>query len=205
MSWTAKNGSPTADAALLLAVTTTALLCAADAPSVAQPWGLIIPVICVMRRAHEIGGWLLFFHISNITSFVASLVMLAVEHSGLSPDAWDDGLSYGLFLADYVPAFVLMPVSIVVAELLRSGRNVRWLKPLRVVLWLRFAHCLFSFVIELTWFEPDATFILTVTSLLSTFAWALYFMFSKRVRSVYIDRDWPALPPPKKWTPPAPK
>ena len=201
MGWTDKNGMPTATAALLLAVTTTAFLCAADSPSLTQPWGLVIPIICYMRRAEAIGGWLLFFHITNITSFIASLVMAAVDHSGLSPGAWDDGLSYALFLADYLPAFLLMPVSIVVAELLRSGRKVRWLKPLRVVLWVRFIHCLFSFIIELTWFEVDASFFFTVTSLFSSFAWALYFIFSKRVRSVYVDRDWPAPPPPKKWTP----
>jgi hypothetical protein len=178
--------------ALVLWSVAVAFLCAAEGPAVRQPWQVLIPIICFARRRHEIGGWLLLFHIANYSGLLTSLMFMSVGSENYLPQTWGgQDFLYAAFLFQVIPGVLLLVCVLVLAEKLRLSRDARWLVPLRTALWLNGAHAVAVVVVELIWFEVDASMALNVVAVFSSTVWALYFAFSKRVHSVYIARDWP--------------
>jgi hypothetical protein len=155
-----------------------------------------IPIICASRRRYEIGGWLLFFHISNFTGLLTSLVFMGVGAENYLPQNWGgQNFLYTAFLFQMIPGLLLLGAVLVLAEKLRISRDPRWLMPLRTALWLNFAHAVAVVAVDLLWFELDVSMALDALAVFTSCAWALYFVFSKRVRKVYVTRDWPAVAP----------
>lgn len=182
--------------AMVLWSVAVAFLCAADGPAFAQPWGIVIPIICVSRRRHEIGGWLLFFHISNFSGLLTSLMFMGVGSENYLPQTWGgQNFLYAAFLFQMIPGVLLLVCVLVLAEKLRLSRDARWLVPLRTALWLNVAHAVAVVAADLLWFEVDVSMAFDVLAVFTSSVWALYFAFSKRVRSVYVARDWPAVVP----------
>jgi Protein of unknown function (DUF2569) len=175
---------------LLLAATGFADNATHSSPPPASGCGaLIMAYICSKRTKEEIGGWLLYYYIQIYVGLVATIVIFAVSLENYKPSSWSEAPAlYPWFLLSAVPGILVVPVQATVAELLRRSRSERFLHWLRVVLWIDAACALLAIAIDLTYFR-DSLF-LDVLPVLWVTIWLPYFYVSKRVKRVFITKDW---------------
>lgn len=150
---------------------------------------LIMWYICNRRRTQEIGGWLLYYYIQLYVGVLLTVVMTAISFDNYLPVSWDAAPNlYPLFLVSTVPAVLLLPIQLGVAEKLRRSRNYSWVQILRYVLWIDLAAAVVGTLIDLTYFADNLAF--DALALVWSLVWLPYFYVSKRVSRVFNTKDW---------------
>ncbi|MGD0949303.1 MAG: DUF2569 family protein [Candidatus Binatia bacterium] len=150
---------------------------------------LIMWFICNRRRTQEIGGWLLYYYIQLYVGVVLTVVITAISFDNYLPASWNDAPNlYPLFLLSTVPALLLLPIQLGVAEKLRKSRDYSWVHILRYVLWIDFAGAVVATFIDLNYFADNLTF--DALALVWSLVWLPYFYVSKRVSRVFNTKDW---------------
>ena len=186
-------------ALLALALLEAATLYAADEQTRGVPGGgacsaIVMYLICSRRKKEEIGGWLLYFYIQLYLGLLVTVVVTAFSYENYLPSTWTEAEPgmYFWFLLSTLPGVVLFPLQLVVAEALRITRRagLRWV--LIGVLAADLLMAIVAFAIDTTYF-PDNT-ILDVVAMIWPVVWIPYFLVSKRVKRVFVTRDWTTTP-----------
>jgi len=151
---------------------------------------LIIALICILRRKDAIGGWLLFYFISMVLSMLIWLAVTIPALPLLDPSAWNDKGRYALFLFTAISNDVLIMAQFIVSMMIISKRfrDWRYVNYLRIILLSQIILSLIILPVDLS-ISPESV-LLDVISTIAPAIWLSYFTFSKRVRSVYRDKDW---------------
>ena len=184
-------------AALFIALPLTAATDSAQSPPV--PGGaigaLVMWYICPIRKDKEIGGWLLYFYIQLYLGVIVSLIVFAATFSAYEPSTWAKAPDlYPMFLLSAVPGLLLLPAQLVVAEILRRSRDIKWVSILRYVLMADLVMSIVAIAIDTKYFKESVVF--DFIGVIWPTIWLPYFYLSKRVRRVFELHDWltPAVP-----------
>jgi hypothetical protein len=183
----------------LLVLGTTSIALADTTQRPAVPSGgcgaLIMWYICSSRKEKEIGGWLLFYYIQLYLGVLVSLILGAVSLKNYLPSSWQEAPGYYLwFLLSTIPGVLILPVQLIVAESLRISRKPRFIRILLIVLWVDLAVSLLGAAIDVKFFRDSIPF--DVFAMVWPLIWLPYFYRSRRVRRVFVTKDWLA-PVPK--------
>lgn len=153
---------------------------------------LIIGYICASRRKKEVGGWLLYYYIQLYIGAITVVLITARSSNNYLPETWaSDPDLYPLFLLTAVPGLLLYFAQFAVAEKLRMTRNYAYASILRYILFADLASSLIATVINNKYFEGSSAGF-TMMIIMWPIIWITYFYFSKRVKSVFKNRDWPS-------------
>lgn len=169
-----------------------------DTPTALPPLGgigvlftLIVWYVCASRAQKEIGGWLLYYY---IRLYIGAIIVVAVTVRTMDnylPRTWENEPDlYPFFLLSTVPGLLLYCAQLAVAETLRVSRNYAYVPILRYILFADLAFSLIAIVINNQYFEGSSTFLYSMMTIIWPIIWIPYFYFSKRVKSVFKDRDW---------------
>lgn len=148
-------------------------------------WG-----IAYVSRRCAIGGWLLYFYIQLYLSVLLSLLLLPTSLGDFRPSVWDSAQLYVLYLVSVVPVQLLVFAEAVAATILlvrRSEGNLRGLK--RILIALSVASGV-TLGIDFGYFSDSPAMFFDIITFIFAVIWLLYFSTSKRVRFVFIDRNW---------------
>ena len=152
---------------------------------------LLIWYVCASRRKKEIGGWLLYYYIRLYIGVIIVVLVAVSSYDSYLPEAWTDKPDlYPFFLWSTVPGLLLYCTEFVVAEKLRTSRNYFYVHILRYILFAALASSLTAMVIKSKYFEEDSTTFFNITTMVWPIIWIPYFYLSKRVKSVFKNRDW---------------
>lgn len=160
-------------------------------------WG-----IAYLSRRRAIGGWLLIFYLQLYLSALISVLFVPLLISALQPSRWDNTEIYVIFLLSIVPYSIVQFVQLVAATLLlvrRSETNLNFLRHVQTALVvLNFISIAIVFICFFTVNPERAIGLVVVGAFLLPFAicWSMYFRGSKRVRAVFIDKNWAYQPKP---------
>jgi hypothetical protein len=185
---------------------TIGLLCASVAPAAAQNAsqsssnpvpglaGLVMVFICAKRKAEEIGGWSLYFYIQLYLGVILTVAMALAWFDNYLPGTWAANPSlYPLFLLSVVPGIFILPIELVTAERLRMTRDARFVGMLRAVLWVQLGAAVIGTAIDAANFPDSLPF--DVVSLIWPTIWLPYFYISRRVKRVFVTKDWIVVEP----------
>lgn len=183
---------------LFLAATVVALSAseavAASAHAPRQPVGglglLLAAAIPFLSRRRAIGGWLLYFYIQLYATAFIALVFLTQLISDLNPRTWDDPLLYVMFFLSVVPVYVAQVAEVLAATILLFWRNEKNLMFLRTTLFAVIAASAATVTIDAVYFSDDTTALLGLVTLVFAIVWSLYFSKARRIRMVFVDRNW---------------
>src|SRR4029078_6749233 len=129
------------------------------------------------RKAEEIGGWLLYYYIQIYIGLLATVAIFAVSLENYKPSSWSAAPSlYPWFLLSAVPGILVVPAQVTVAELLRRSRSQRFLRWLRVGLWIDAACARLAIAIDLTYCRESL--LLDVLPVIWVTVWLPYFYVS---------------------------
>jgi S1-C subfamily serine protease len=184
--------APRLIAALLLVITQASVFASAAAQTKTNPGpaaALVVAILCYAVRKQPIGGWLLYYYISLYTSLAVSLLLLATTLQNYSPARWQSTELYALAIATTALGQLPLLAQAVVATILLKGREWAWLKLLRAILIAGVICIGLSIVLDSVFFRGDQT-VLDWFALVWTVIWLAYFFGSKRVKRVFLSRDW---------------
>jgi hypothetical protein len=152
---------------------------------------LLIWYVCASRRKKEIGGWLLYYYIRLYIGVMIVVLVTVSSYDNYLPEAWTNTPDlYPFFLLTTVPGLWLYCAEFVVAEKLRTSRNYAYVPILRYILFAALVSSLIAIVINNKYFEEDSTAFFNITTMIWPIIWIPYFYRSKRVMSVFKNRDW---------------
>jgi hypothetical protein len=174
-----------------LLVTGAALAASTDGPR--QPVagaGLFIAfAIAYLSRRRAMGGWLLYFYIQLYLSLSFSLIFVPQVLANLNPSQWDNSFLYVMFFLSVVPVLITEVIEVFAATRLLLRRNERNVKFLRNALLALVATSAIALAIDVAYFKDPALFFDILMFVFATI-WALYFSKSRRVKLVFIERNW---------------
>lgn len=165
------------------------------------PGAVIIAIICVLARKQPIGGWLLYYYISLYSGLALSFVVLAASIQNYSPERWQSTERYALAIETTALPLLALIVQAVVATILLKRRELKWLNLLRAVLIGSVICTGITIVFASVFFSPDQT-VFDWIALVSLTIWLAYFYASKRVKRVFVSKDWNANVNPVSTNPP---
>ena len=151
----------------------------------------ILGFVYLFRRK-AIGGWLLLFY---ITLYFGAFILFISSSSGiinhfklfLDPILWKD---ISLFIMNFLVILLVIFhfISIMVATILLFRRNEKNLKLLLKTFYaiLIINIMIFATNILYSW----TSYILITTHFFVIATWTLYFLKSRRVQMVFVDRNW---------------
>jgi len=168
-----------------------------DTPVTSAPVGgigillaLIVWYICASRKKKEIGGWLLYYYIQLYIGAITTVLATVDSFDDFLSETWINKPDlYPFFLLTTVPALLLLCAQFAVAERLRVSRNYIYVPILRYILFADIVYSLIAMAINNRYFEESSA-AFTIISIIWPSIWIPYFYFSKRVRSVFKNRDW---------------
>lgn len=155
-------------------------------------WAVAL-ISAYLRRKNEIGGWLFVYLIVLFGGSIIFLPQMIPLFSYYTPSVWDDKSLYIQFIALNAPIMVLTLGQIIIGAIIfiKKFRSWKLVKLLRVILGLEIGFILIKIV---TWqAEPQlrpADITPDIVSLIWPSIWLLYFIFSKRIRRVFLTKDW---------------
>lgn len=150
---------------------------------------LIIGYICASRRKKEIGGWLLYYYIQLYIGAITVVLITVRSSDNYLPETWaNEPDLYPFFLLTAVPGLLLYCAQFAAAEKLRMSRNYAYVPILRYILFADLASSLIAIVIKNKYFEGSSAGF-TMMIIMWPIVWITYFYFSKRVKSVFKNRD----------------
>jgi hypothetical protein len=146
--------------------------------------------IAYLSRRRAIGGWLLYFYIQMYLSLLISLIFVPQAISNLTPSRWDNALLYVMFFLSVVPVLVISIVEVVAATRLLFRRTETNLIFLRWTLVALVVASIASIAIDVIWFKEDTGIIFDFITAFFAVIWAVYFRKARRVKAVFIDKNW---------------
>ena len=169
-----------------------------DIPNTSFAWGgigvlltLVIWYVCASRTKEEIGGWLLYYYIRLYIGAITVVLVTVGARDNYLPKTWiNEPDLYPFFLLTTVPGLLLYCAEFVVAEKLRMSRNYAYVPVLRYILFASLASSLIAIAINIKYFEGISAGVLNIMTVIWPIIWIPYFYFSKRVKSVFKNRDW---------------
>ena len=169
-----------------------------DTPNTSFAWGgigvlltLVIWYVCASRTKEEIGGWLLYYYIRLYIGAITVVLVTVGARDNYLPKTWiNEPDLYPFFLLTTVPGLLLYCAEFVVAEKLRRSRNYAYVPILRYILFAGLASSLIAIAINIKYFEGFSAGVLNIMTVIWPVIWIPYFYFSKRVKSVFKNRDW---------------
>ncbi|MBI5892851.1 MAG: DUF2569 family protein [Deltaproteobacteria bacterium] len=178
--------------AIVLLQATSVLAASADThQSPAAGSGLFIAfAIAYLSRRRAIGGWLLYFYLQVYLSLLFSLFFVPQVISNLRPSNWDNALLYVMFFLSVVPVLVVELVEVSAATILLFRRSEANLNFLRWTLIALVVASIASIAIDLVWFKEDTGIVFDFITAFFAVIWAVYFRKARRVRAVFIDKNW---------------
>ena len=150
--------------------------------------------IVYLSRRRAIGSWLLYFYIQLYSSFAISLIFVPQVFTNLNPKQWDNSFLYVMFFLSVVPVIVVEFMEIIAATKLlfrKNEQNVNFLKKILVAL---VATNVIALVIDIAYFSDEPALFFDVLTLVFAIIWALYFSKARRVKLVFIDKNWIYIP-----------
>ena len=150
--------------------------------------------IVYLSRRRAIGGWLLYFYIQLYLSFTISLIFVPQTLTNLNPKQWDNSFLYVMFFLSVVPVMVTEILEIIAATKLLLRRNEQNVNFLRKILITLVATSAIAFAIDIAYFSEDPAVIFDVLTLVFGIIWALYFSKARRVKLVFIAKNWIYIP-----------
>jgi hypothetical protein len=150
----------------------------------------IILAIVYFSRRRAIGGWLLLFYVQLYLGFAFSALSLPQFFSGLKPGSWNDAVHYIMFFLSVAPLFAIQIIELYAATrllFLRDEQNVKFLRNTLVAL---SAAGMVAFVIDLIYFGDFVGLTFDMVTVIYAAIWAWYFSKARRVRSVFMERNW---------------
>jgi hypothetical protein len=152
---------------------------------------MVMWYVCANRRKKEIGGWLLYYYIRLYIGAITIVLVTVNSLDNYLPKAWVNTPDlYPFFLLTTVPGLLLYCAEFVVAEKLRMSRNYAYVPVLRYILFAGLASSLIAIAINIKYFEGISAGVLNIMTVIWPVIWIPYFYFSKRVKSVFKNRDW---------------
>jgi hypothetical protein len=151
-------------------------------------FGVIVAIICYIRRKKPIGGWLLYFFWSIFGGGLITAIFVAAGIKNYLPVSWEDHFLYSLFLASTVPAIAVEACLIVAAIALLRSRNWGWVMRIRWILAADIVAGIVAVLIDAKFF-PDNLFF-DVYGLIFPSIFLPYLFRSERVRRVFLNKDW---------------
>jgi Protein of unknown function (DUF2569) len=152
---------------------------------------LVVWYVCESRREKEIGGWLLYYYIRLYIGAILVVLVTVSSRDSYLPKAWINTPDlYPFFLLTTVPGLLLYCAEFVVAEKLRTSRNYAYVPVLRYILFAALASSLIAIAINNKYFEESSAGFSNMMTMIWPIIWIPYFYFSKRVKSVFKNRDW---------------
>ena len=169
-----------------------------DTPNTSFAWGgigvlltLVIWYVCASRTKEEIGGWLLYYYIRLYIGAITVVLVTVGARDNYLPKTWiNEPDLYPFFLLTTVPGLLFYCAEFVVAEKLRMSRNYAYVPVLRYILFAGLASSLIAIAINIKYFEGFSAGVLNIMTVIWPVIWIPYFYFSKRVKSVFKNRDW---------------
>lgn len=155
---------------------------------------LVAFAIVYLSRRRAIGGWLLYFYIQLYLSLVVSLIFVTQVLSNLNPSKWDNSLLYVMFFLSVVPVLAAEAIEVFAATRLLFRRNEQNVKFLQNTLVALVATCAVALVIDLAYFRDDPALFFDILTFVSAMIWTLYFSKARRVKLVFIERNWAYTP-----------
>ena len=183
-------------AMLTLLLTTDALAATSGTRNQSAAGGALFVAFAIvyLSRRRAIGGWLLYFYIQLYSSFAISLIFVPQVLTNLNPKQWDNSFLYVMFFLSVVPVIVVEFIEIIAATKLlfrRNEQNVNFLKKILVAL---VATSAIALVIDIAYFSDDPALFFDVLTLVFAIIWSLYFSKARRVKLVFIDKNWIYIP-----------
>lgn len=159
-----------------------------DVATALRAVGVIIIILCIVRRKQAIGGWLLYFLSQLLGRTVGVLMTLAESWPYLRPASWHDTTRYLLFVLSLAPRVaVSCAIAVAVVMLLRTF-SWRWIERLRLLLICDVAAHLFW--IGAAFHSLTSMRLMAVPFGLLSVITMFYFYYSKRVDKVFRTHDW---------------
>jgi hypothetical protein len=149
--------------------------------------GWLVAAICYVARKKPIGGWLLYYYI-NLYGALAIGILFYIAFEQYSPSRWPSPGLYSLSVACALLQKLILVAQAVVATILLKRREWRWVKILCAMLIVDLVGSAIRFAVYDIYF-PDKLLIACI-SLAWPVIWLPYFCCSRRVRRVFLQRDW---------------
>jgi hypothetical protein len=146
--------------------------------------------IAYLSRRRAIGGWLLYFYVQLYLGLLVSLLLVSRILSNLNPAQWDNSMLYVMFFLSVVPVLATVLIEIFAATKLLFRRNEQNLKFLRKVLIALVVTSGVGLVIDIQFFKDELSIIMDIWTFVFAIIWTLYFFKAKRIKLVFVDRNW---------------
>lgn len=160
-------------------------------PGYGAIWGIIICAwICNKRRQKAIGGWLLYYYIQLYIGMIWFSIFTLTSLENYIPGNWNDQTLYLYYLLSVTPQDIATIAELIVASLLLKNRfrNSSKVNLLKIVFVFSIIFSIIGVIIDYFYWKESIPF--EILGLVSYSFWLLYFIFSKRVKSVLIDNNW---------------
>jgi hypothetical protein len=157
----------------------------------ASPFGLInIPAfMALLRRKKPIGGLLFYFFWSIFAGVAITAIFLAIGIKNYLPSTWNDQYRlYSLFLASTLPGIAAQICLFIAAIAVLRTRNWEWVLRIRSILAADILVTLVGLLIDASFFPENL--LLGAYSLIFPVIFLPYTYRSKRVRRVFLSKDW---------------
>ena len=154
-------------------------------------WAAIIGGICYARRNKAIGGWLLFYLVQVFFGTIIWIGITISAFSGYIPTTWPTLGKYFVFLLETIPSDIATIALFILAFhiISQKRRNWRTINSIRIALMIMLVAAIFSILLNISG-ENSVFVIFEVWSALWALAWLGYFLKSKRVREVFLTKEW---------------
>ena len=155
-------------------------------PSATGPFraiGLVVVVLCIVRRNEDIGGWLMFFYYQMYASVVLFLLSALRSIETFSPSYWSESGDYAVYLASILPRYAAFLFVGIVASVLLSRKTHTWVIHLRIALGAALGLMMLPLLLDALFFKDALVW--NVLRVLMLGAWLIYFFVSERVKRVF--------------------
>lgn len=153
--------------------------------------GLVIAfAIAYFSRKRQIGGWLLYFYLQLYITLVFTLILAPQILSNLNPKEWDDSFLYVMYVLSVAPVLIIQIIQVISATKLLFRRNEQNVIFLRKLLYILVVTSVITIAIDIVYFSEDPAIFFDAITLVFAIIWSLYFSKAKRIKMVFIDKNW---------------
>lgn len=148
----------------------------------------VLLVLCVLRRKNAIGGWLLYFLAYVFVGGAVTVVNVANSLSVYRPSFWQGTNLYLPFLMSNAPLVLISLAEMATGIGLIRSMSWEWVGRMKLIAAAAIIARLVELGIDIVFF-PSAVYG-TVVRLIAPSAFLAYLFLSKRVRRVFLTKDW---------------
>ena len=153
--------------------------------------GIVLAILIgALTRKRAIGGWLLLYFLGVYGGILYSILLVLFDPSPYGPAYWPSVSEYIFFLIATIPQFLCLVAETILSFKLIPMRSRQWkyILLLRRILAIWLGLVIISLVINLVYLAE--TFAIDLYKVIMASISLAYFYRSKRVRSVYLDKNW---------------